>query len=152
MYIFFACAVPSLLCGLSLVAPNGSYSVVVVCGFLTAVAPLVAELELQARGLQQLCHEGHSCSSWALEHRLNSCGTKGQWLHGMWDLPRSEVKPMSLSLAGRLFIIEPSGRPLKCCFKKNQSKLIHLMRSDFKKKKRIKHAHNTREIKTEILF
>ena len=146
MCTFLGCAVPSLLCGLSLAAANGSYSVVAVW------APHCRAWALGTWASVAVAWGLSSCSSWALEHRLNSCGTNGWWLHGMWDLPRSEIKPMSPSLAGRLFIIEPSGRPLKCYFKKNQSKLIHLMRSNFKKKKRIKHAHNTREIKTEVLF
>ena len=28
-----------------------------------------------------------SCSSWALEHKLNSCGTQAYLLRGRWDLP-----------------------------------------------------------------
>ena len=54
---------------------SGGYSLVAVHRFLIAVASLVPEhwfLGLQAsivvaRGLR-------ICSSWALEHRLNSCG------------------------------------------------------------------------------
>ena len=41
---------------------------IAVLGLLIAVASLVAEYRLQARGLS-------SCGSWALEHRLSSCGT-----------------------------------------------------------------------------
>ena len=34
------------------------------------------------------CTQGlSSCSSWDLEHRLNSCGAQAQLLHGMWDFP-----------------------------------------------------------------
>ena len=51
-YVFLAvlgfrgCAGFSLLCGLSLVAASGGYSVVVVCGLLTVVASPVAEHRL----------------------------------------------------------------------------------------------------------
>ena len=52
-----------------------------------------------------------SCSSQALEHRLNPCGTLALLLHGIWDLPESGLKPMSPALAGRLFTTEPPGKP-----------------------------------------
>ena len=52
-----------------------------------------------------------SCSSWALEHRFRSCGAGAQLLHGMQDLPRSGIKPISHSLAGRFFTTEPPGKP-----------------------------------------
>ena len=42
------------------------------------------------------------CGSQALEHRLSNCGTQAQLLCCMWDLPGSEIKPVSLALAGRL--------------------------------------------------
>ena len=48
-----------------------------------------------------------SCSSHALEHRLNNCGT---W--GMWDLPGSGIKTTSPALARRVFTTEPPGKPL----------------------------------------
>ena len=51
------------------------------------------------------------CGSWALEHRLNSCGTRAYLLRGMWDLPGSGVKPMSPALAGRSFTAEPPQKP-----------------------------------------
>ena len=42
-----------------------------------------------------------SCSWQALEHGLNSCGTGALLLCGMWDLPRSEMEPVSAALGGR---------------------------------------------------
>ena len=33
-----------------------------------------------------------SCGSRALEHRLNSCGAWARLLHGIWDLPGSEME------------------------------------------------------------
>ena len=32
-------------------------------------------------------------------------------LHGMWDLPGSEIEPMFPALAGRLFTTEPREKP-----------------------------------------
>ena len=52
-----------------------------------------------------------SCSFWALEHRLNSCGAQAYLLHGMWNPSRSGIKPVSPALAGGLFTTEPSGKP-----------------------------------------
>ena len=52
-----------------------------------------------------------SCVSWAVEHRLSNCGTQAQLLHGMWDLPRSGIEPVSPALAGGFFTTEPPGKP-----------------------------------------
>ena len=52
-----------------------------------------------------------SCGSWALEHRLKSCGTQAYLFCGMWDLSRSRIKLMSPALAGRFFTTEPPGKP-----------------------------------------
>ena len=52
-----------------------------------------------------------SCGSQALEQRLNSCGTRAWLLCGMWDLPRSGIKPMSPALAGGFFTTEPPRKP-----------------------------------------
>ena len=63
--------------------------------------------------VQALGHTGFSsCSSWALEHRLNSCDAQAELLCRMWDLPGPGIKPMSLVLVGRLFSTEPAGKPL----------------------------------------
>ena len=63
---------------------------------------------MQARGLS-------SCGSRALEHRLNSCRPQALLLLGMWDLPGSEIEPVSPALAGRFFTTEPPGKPSKAC-------------------------------------
>ena len=52
-----------------------------------------------------------SCSSWALEHRLNSCGAQAQVLLSMYGLPGPGIKPVSPVLAGRFFTTEPPGKP-----------------------------------------
>ena len=84
---------------------------VVVRRLLLAVASLVAEHGLQARGLQQLwCMGFSSCGLWALERRLGSCGTRAQLLCSMWDLPRPGLKPMSPALAGEFLTTVPPGK------------------------------------------
>ena len=62
--------------GFSLVAVTGGYSLVVVHGLLIEVAFLVKH------GLYgAVWYAGFSsCSSWLLEHRLNSCGTRDDWM------------------------------------------------------------------------
>ena len=59
---FCLCWVFAAACGLSLVAASGS-------GLLIVVVSLVVEHGLWARGLS-------SCGTWALEHRLSSCGAR----------------------------------------------------------------------------
>ena len=57
-------------------------------------------------------HGFNTCSFWALEHRLNSCGAWAQLLHGMWDPPRSGIKPVSSALADGLSTTEHQGSSL----------------------------------------
>ena len=63
-----------------------------VLGPLIIAASLVAEHRLQTR-------------------RLSNCGSRAQPLHGMWDLPRPGLEPMSPALAGRLSTTAPPGKP-----------------------------------------
>ena len=63
-----------------------------VCGPLTIAASLVVEHRLQTR-------------------RLSNCGSRAQLLHGMWDLPRPGLKPVSPALAGRFSTTVPPGKP-----------------------------------------
>ena len=77
---------------------------VAVRGLLIVVASLVVEHGLQARGLS-------SCSSWALERRLSSCGARAQLLRGMWDLPGPGLEPVSPALAGGFLTTVPPGKP-----------------------------------------
>ena len=80
-------------------------------GLLVVVASLVAEHGLQVHGLQQLWHVSFSsCGSRALERRLSSCGARAQLLHGMWDLHRLGLKPMSSALAGGFLTTAPPGK------------------------------------------
>ena len=66
---------------------------IAVRGPLTIAASLVAEHRLQT-------------------HRLSSCGSRAQLLHGMWDLPRPGFEPVSPALAGRFSTTAPPGKPI----------------------------------------
>ena len=48
------------------------------------------------------------CSSWAPEHRFNSCGAT-KLLQGMWDLPGQGTESVSHALASRFFTTELPG-------------------------------------------
>ena len=65
---------------------------IAVRGPLTVAASLVAEHRLQTR-------------------RLSSCGSRAQFLRGMWDPPRPGLEPVSPASAGRLSTAAPPGKP-----------------------------------------
>ena len=65
---------------------------IAVHGPLTIAASLVAEHRLQTR-------------------RLSNRGSRAQLLHGMWDLPRPGLEPVSPALAGGLSTTAPPGKP-----------------------------------------
>ena len=79
-----------MLCGLPSSCDKWGYSAVVLHARLTVAASLV------------------------VQHRLNGCGPQASLFPGMWDHPRSGVKPLSSALAGGFFTTEP---PRKPCFK-----------------------------------
>ena len=58
-----------------------------------------------------MAHGLSSCSSWALQLRLSSCGARALVLHGMWDLPRPGLEPESPALAGGFLTSVPPGKP-----------------------------------------
>ena len=79
---------------------------IAVCGPLTIAASLVAEHRFQT-------------------HRLSNCGSRAQLLHGMWDLPRPGLEPVSPALAGRFSTTAPPGKPCIYNFKiKNKLKKL----------------------------
>ena len=43
--------------------------------------------------------------------RLSSCVSRAQPPHGMWDLPRPGLEPVSPALAGRFLTSAPPGKP-----------------------------------------
>ena len=65
---------------------------IAVRGPLTVAASLVAEHGLQTR-------------------RLSRCGSRAQLLHGMGDLPRPGLEPVSPALAGRFSTTAPPRKP-----------------------------------------
>ena len=68
-------------------------------------------------GAQALGHvDFSSCSSWALEHRLNSRGAWAHLLWGMWDLPRPRIESVSPALAGEFFTTEHHASPYRVVF------------------------------------
>ena len=71
---------------------------IAVCRPLTIAASLVAEHRLQ------------TC-------RLSNCGSWAQLPHGMWDLPRPGLEPVSPALAGRFSTAAPPGKPANIDFK-----------------------------------
>ena len=70
---------------------------IAVRGPLTIAASFVAEHRLQTR-------------------RLSNCGSWAQLLHGMWDLPRPGLEPVSPALAGRFSTTVPPGKPKLTAF------------------------------------
>lgn len=53
-----------------------------------------------------------SCSSWAVEHGLNSGDAQAYLLCAMWDLPGSGIEPLSPASAGGFSITAKSaGKP-----------------------------------------
>ena len=57
-------------------------------------------------------HGLSSCNSWALGHRLDSCGTQALLIRDIWDLPGSGIKPVSPALLGGFFTTELPRKPL----------------------------------------
>ena len=105
IYLFaFGCDGSSLLHVLSLVVANGGYSLLWGVGF-----SLSWLLLLWCAGAR--C-AGFSCGSWAPEHRLNSCRAGALWLHVMWNLPGSGIKPISPALAANSLPLNQGGSPL----------------------------------------
>ena len=101
----FACAGSSLLCGLS--SSCGEQ------GLLSSCHTWASHCGgSSCCGARALGHMGFgSCGPQALKHRLNSHASRAYLLCGMWDLPRSGIKPMSPTLAGRFFTTKPPGKP-----------------------------------------
>ena len=77
---------------------------IAVRGPLTIAAFLVAEHRFQTR-------------------RLSNCGSRAQLLRGMWDPPRSGLKPVSPALAGRFSTTAPRGKPRELFFVSASSQL-----------------------------
>ena len=75
LFIYFGCAGSSLLCGLFCLCDEQGLPFTAVHRLLMGVASLVAEHTLKGAPASVVAAQGlNSCSSWALEHRLDSCG------------------------------------------------------------------------------
>ena len=92
IYLFWLCWVFTSVWGPSLVGGKRGPLFIAVRGLLTIAASPVAEHRLQMR-------------------RLSNCGSWAQLLHGIWDLPRPGLEPVSPALAGRLSTTAPPGKP-----------------------------------------
>ena len=110
-YLFsFGCAVSSLLCGLF--CSCGEQGLLACCCVLGSHFR-----SFSCCGAQALGRVGFSsCGSWALEHRLCSCGTRAYSLHGTWDLPGPGIEPISPALSGGFFTAESPGKPCYIVF------------------------------------
>ena len=126
----------------ALVFQKGLSSVYGWAGSLWLLRP---SLVLESRALLCSCSAQAYCSgfsswrAWAPRHSgFRSCGTRSQqlWLPssgaqaqqlflGMWDLPRSGIKPLFLALRGGLFTTEPPGKPNISLLVTKGASLIH---------------------------
>ena len=113
---FWLCWVFIAVRGLSLVARAGA---TLHSGMRTSHYSGFSCCRARALGAQAsvvVAHGLSSCGLRALELRLSSCGTWAQLLHGMWDLPRPGLKPVSPALAGGFLTTAPPGKSLFCQF------------------------------------
>ena len=94
--LLFSCAESSLLCRLFSSCSKQGPLFAGVCRILIKVASLVWGTGCGCKGFSSCGMWLSSCSSQALEHRLNSCGAWAQLLHGMQGLPRPRIELMSL--------------------------------------------------------
>ena len=102
---FWLCWVFFAACRLSLVAESGGYSLLRCTGF-----SLRWLLLLQSTGSR---HVGFSsCSSWALERRLSSCGAWASCSAACGIFPDQGSNPCPLALAGRFLTTVPPGKSL----------------------------------------
>ena len=87
--IFIGCAGPLLLHRLSLVVVSRGYSLLQCLGFSLRWSLLLWSTGSRSKGFSR-------CSSWALQHRLNSCGAWAYLFPSIWDLPGPGMETMSL--------------------------------------------------------
>ena len=106
IYLFiFGCAGSSLLHGL--LSNCGERELLSSCGVQASHCGGFFYWGAWALG----CTDFSSCGPQALEHQLNSCSPLSWLLCSMWDLPGSEVEPVSPALPGRFFTTETLGKP-----------------------------------------
>ena len=102
IHVFLLCRVFSALRGLSLVAGSGGYSSLQYtashCGFSCCRAQALGWASVVA-----------ACG-------LSVCGMWAQLLHGMWDLPRLGMEPMSPAWTGGFLSTMPPWKSLQQIF------------------------------------
>ena len=97
-------------------------------GLLSSCAGFSFQRLLLLQSMGSGCVRFSSFGSWALERRLNSCDAPAELLHGMWDLRRSGIEPMSPALACGFWAI----REAHLCFFDDQVKLTDLLTKSHK--------------------
>ena len=99
---FWLCWVFVAVCGLSLVVTSRGYSSLQCMGFSLRWLLLLRSTGSRPAGFS-------SCGLRAPERRLSSCGLVAPQ-HGMWDLPRPGLEPVSPALAGGFLTTVPPGK------------------------------------------
>ena len=92
LFLFFGCVGSSVRARAFSSCGKRGPLFIAVRGPFTIAAPPVAGHRLQTR-------------------RLSIYGSRAQLLHGMWDLPRPGLEPVSPALAGRFSTTAPPGKP-----------------------------------------
>ena len=121
MYLFLTMLGLCCCVGFSLAVVIGP-TLAVVHGLLIAVTSLV---EHGLSGVQASVVGAHGLSSygsWALQHRLNNCGTGAQLFHSICDIPGPGIEAMSPAFTGGFFTTESPGKPLTTEFLKIEMK------------------------------
>ena len=121
LYIFWLYWVFIAAHGLSPAAATKGCLFLVVPRLLTEVALLLRSMYSRHTGSVIAARGLSNCSSQALELRL-SFGTRSWLLHGMWNLHRPGIKPMSPALAGRLLSTVSLGKFIYSMFCKIPSR------------------------------
>ena len=109
IYLFLAVLGPCCCLGFPLTVVSGTTLQL----WYVVVTSLAAEHGQGARASIVMVHGLSSCSSQALEHKLSSCFVQALLLLGMWDLPKSRIKPVSPALTGKFITTEPPNKPPK---------------------------------------
>ena len=117
IFYIFGCTGSLLLrAGFSLVAANGGCSSLQCASFLLGGFSCCRAWALGTWASVVVVRRLSSCGSQALERRLSSCGPQVYLPHGMWDLPRPGLEPVSPALAGGFLTTAPPGKSLYSTF------------------------------------
>ena len=82
---------------------------IAVLGFFTEAASLAAEHRLEDARAHSWAQQLQLTSS---RERLSRCSARAKLRRGMWNLPRSWIKPLSSALAGRFLLTVPPGKSI----------------------------------------